>query len=49
MSIWTKKKPKGAPHLPAERTKQGDFSFGGHRLSSLYRDIEIERKWLRNS
>ncbi len=44
MSIWAKKKPKMRPGLPYDRHtigfltgNRGDFSFDGHRLSSLYR------------
>ena len=44
-SIWAKKKPKARPGFPYggrmtdfSTESRGDFSFDGHRLSSLYRN-----------
>jgi hypothetical protein len=54
MSIWPKKKPKVRPGiLRADGTTglsaecRGGFSFGGHRLSSLYRGSIKHGVWLR--
>ena len=54
MSIWTKKKPKLRPDIPCATGTtglsaecRGGFSFGGHRLSSLYRRSIRRRTWLR--
>jgi hypothetical protein len=42
----------GAPRLPGARATdrfmadgRGGFSFGGHRLSSLYRPFRLVEKW----
>ena len=55
MSICATKKRKVRPGTGAgpqtwgaSRRNQGDFSVGGHRLSSLYRAPSLARFWLTN-
>jgi hypothetical protein len=55
LSICTKKKRKARPGddtgpqtWGASRHDRGDFSLGGHRLSSLYRPHKVTRIWLTN-
>ena|GEM_PF-3263367 len=43
------KDESGAPLPACSGTNRGDFTFDGHRLSSLYRDISLRARGLRKS
>lgn len=51
LSIFAKMKEKANAPLPQGSYHQdrGDFTFGGHRLSSLYRGVDLIRTILRLS